>query len=80
MSRNTSITLGRHFERFIATQVKQGRYGTVSEVVRAGLRVLEERESKLEALRAAVDEGDSSGFVENYSVEAVLDDVRRKKR
>ena len=53
-----SVALGDHFERFVADQVAQGRYSNESEVVRAGLRLLEEREFKLRELRALIDEGD----------------------
>lgn len=80
MSKNTSVSLGPHFEKFVTRQVKKGRYGTVSEVVRAGLRILEQDEARLAALRAAIDEGDRSGFVEDYSIDDVLAEVRRKKR
>lgn len=61
MSKNTSITLGEHFESFIGAQINQGRFGNVSEVVRAGLRLLEDEEAKLQALRAALREGEESG-------------------
>jgi len=61
MARNTSITLGNHFGRFIDERVAAGRYGSASEVVRAGLRILEVEEQKLEALRAALIEGEESG-------------------
>ncbi|MCP4001001.1 MAG: type II toxin-antitoxin system ParD family antitoxin, partial [Gammaproteobacteria bacterium] len=57
MAKNTSITLGEHFDGFIANQINTGRYGSVSEVVRAGLRKLEDEERKLETLRALIDEG-----------------------
>ena len=58
MSKNTSISLGDHFSRFVDQQLEQGRYGSASEVVRAGLRLLEEHEAKVEALRRALIEGE----------------------
>jgi antitoxin ParD1/3/4 len=61
MSKNTSITLGEHFESFIGAQISEGRFGNVSEVVRAGLRLLEDEEAKLRALRSALREGEESG-------------------
>jgi len=68
MAKNTSISLGPHFEQFIGLQVQNGRYGSASEVVRAGLRLLEETESKLTQLRRLLDEGEQSG-VADYSYE-----------
>src|SRR3546814_4290887 len=61
MARNTSVSLGDHFDQFIAGQVDSGRYGSASEVVRAGLRLLETTESKLEVLRNALIAGERSG-------------------
>lgn len=61
MARNTSISLGDHFASFIDTQVQTGRYGSASDVVRAGLRLLEEHEAKVQALRAALIAGEDSG-------------------
>jgi antitoxin ParD1/3/4 len=72
MAKSTSITLGNHFNRFIAREISTGRFGTASEVVRAGLRLLESEERKMEALRAALDEGERSGIAASYSLEAVL--------
>lgn len=61
MAKNTSITLGNHFNEFIGAQIDTGRYGNASEVVRAGLRLLEEHEQKVEALRKALEDGAESG-------------------
>lgn len=61
MVRNTSVSLGDHFTAFVDGQLAQGRYGSASEVVRAGLRLLEEHEIKVEALRAALIAGENSG-------------------
>ena len=71
MPRNTSVTIGNHFEAFIAEQLKEGRYGSASEIVRAGLRLLEEHESRIRQLRAALIEGEESGFVE-YSLQEFM--------
>ncbi|OUS18361.1 antitoxin [Gammaproteobacteria bacterium 50_400_T64] len=74
MPRNTSVTIGSHFETFIAGQLEEGRYGSASEIVRAGLRLLEDHETKVRQLRAALIEGEQSGFVE-YSREEFIDSL-----
>ena len=61
MAKNTSISLSDHFNNFIISQIDAGRYSNVSEVVRASLRLLEEHEHKVEALRQALIEGEASG-------------------
>ncbi len=73
MSKSTSISLGEHFDQFISAQVSTGRFNSVSEVVRAGLRLLEERETKVAALRAALDDGKRSGIAEGYSLQRLLE-------
>jgi antitoxin ParD1/3/4 len=78
MANHTSISLGGRFEAFIKKQIKSGRFGTASEVVRAGLRRLEEDEAKLAALRGALAAGERSGFVEDYSIEGVLAELGGK--
>ena len=71
MQKNTSITLGKHFDEFITQQIKSGRYASASEAVRDGLRLLEERELKLNALRRALKEGEESGFTD-YSLRGLI--------
>ena len=71
MAKNTSITLGNHFDEFVARQLETGRFGSASEVVRAGLRMLEDAETKLEALRNLLDEGEASGLTE-YTYEEFI--------
>ena len=74
MSKNTSISLGDYFERFVQSRIKEGRYKNVSEIVRAGLRLLEEEENKKNALKNALIEGEESGFVEDLDPELLLKD------
>ena len=71
MAKNTSISLGEHFEGFINEQILQGRYGSASEVIRAGLRLLEEHEQKLKVLRQALIEGEESGDAGELDMEAI---------
>lgn len=80
MGRNTSISLGDHFAGFVDTQVDSGRYGSASEVVRAGLRLLEEREAKVKALETALAEGETSGFSEPLDGKTLLKRMRAKHR
>ena len=78
MARNTSVTLGEHFEEFIAQKIKKGRFQSVSEVVRAGLRKLEEDESKLEALRERLAEGEKSPVVRNFDGDKFISELHKK--
>lgn len=77
MAKNTSITLGNHFDSFIGERVAAGRYGSASEVVRAGLRLLEEHETQVQTLRAALAEGEQSGR-SNLSVDEIF--MKAQKR
>ncbi len=72
MVKNTSVVIGDHFASFIEAQVAAGRYGSASDVVRAGLRLLEEQEAKPEALRAALIEGETSGVSTPFDFEAFI--------
>ncbi len=72
MSKNTSVSLGEHFVAFIDDQVAKGRYGSATDVMRASLRLLEEREAKLEALRAALVAGEESGPPRPFDFDAFL--------
>lgn len=78
MARNTSISLGDHFASFIDTQVESGRYGSASDVVRAGLRLLEEHETKVQALQAALIAGEESGPAQPFNNEAFLKRMRAR--
>lgn len=80
MGRNTSISLGNHFEDFVNKKIGSGSFNSASEVIRAGLRLLEEREQKLEALRTALMEGEQSGFVENFDSDQFLEFLNSKDR
>ena len=75
MLRNTSITLGNRFDKFATAQVKNGKYSSVSEVVRAGLRMLEEHEMKMAALREALVIGEKSGHA-NYSLKNLFAELK----
>lgn len=76
--KNTSVSLGNHYSEFVNTQVQAGRYGTVSEVLRAGLRLLEEQEIKLRTLQAALIAGEESGTPATFDSEAFLKRMRDK--
>lgn len=76
MSRNTSVSLGEHFTGFINAQVETGRYGSASDVVRAGLRLLEEYEVRVRTLQAALDEGEASGTLEPLDMAAFKAELR----
>ena len=76
--RNTSVTLGDHFSQFIETKIAEGRYNSASDVMRAGLRLLEAEEAKLEALRAALIQGEESGIAKDFSFDKLRTNLRAK--
>lgn len=76
MPKNTSMSLGDHFASFIDAQVLAGRYGSASDVVRAGLRLLEEHECKVKALQDALIEGEQSGKPQPFD----FDEFKARKR
>ncbi len=79
MSKNTSIVLGKEHAIFIQAQIKKGRFTSVSEAMRAGIRLLEELELKVEALRAAIIKGEQSGPATDFNMGDYIADKRRKR-
>lgn len=80
MGRNTSVSLGDHFENFVDSRITEGRFKNASEVIRAGLRLLEEEESKIIALKKAINEGVESGIDKNFDPKKHLDSLKDKRR
>lgn len=78
MSKNTSVTLGTHFESIINKSIESGRYASASEVIRAGLRLLDEKEQQVELLREAIEAGEKSGYVKNFDPVKHLEELNRK--
>jgi len=80
MSRNTSISIGDYFDSFIQNRISAGRFKNASEVVRAGLRLLEEEENRIIALKEAIQEGIESGIAYNFNPESHLEGLKAKKK
>lgn len=80
MARNTSISLGDHFENFVDNSISTGRFKNASEVIRAGLRLLEEEENKAMALRNAIEEGWASGAAKNFDPKKHLEKLKAARR
>jgi antitoxin ParD1/3/4 len=80
MSKNTSISLGDYFEQFVSTQVSAGRYKNVSEVIRAGLRLLENEESKVIALKMAIQDGIDSGIAHDFDPKKNLQELKARRK
>jgi antitoxin ParD1/3/4 len=79
MAKNTSITLGDHFDGFIAGQIKSGRYGSASEVIRSALRLLETQETKMNTLRQLLVEGEESGMAD-YDLDSFISELDSEER
>jgi len=79
MGRNTSISLGNHFESFIEHTISDGRFTNASEVIRAGLRLLEEEENRVIALRKAIQEGFDSGIAKDFEPATFLKSLKARK-
>ncbi|MFY7731854.1 MAG: type II toxin-antitoxin system ParD family antitoxin [Bacteroidia bacterium] len=80
MAKNTSISLGDHFENFVEESLSLGRYQNASEVIRAGLRLLEIEENKLIALKKAIDEGVNSGINSDFNPQNHLEMMKKKRK
>jgi antitoxin ParD1/3/4 len=73
MGRNTSVSLGNYFEDFVTNRIAEGRFKNASEVIRAGLRLLEEEENRVTLLRNAIQEGIDSGINKSFDWKAHLE-------
>lgn len=80
MRTNTSVSLGNYFKSFVDNKINEGRYKNASEVIRAGLRLLEEEESKFLSLKNAILEGQQSGIAKNFNPEQHLEKLKAEKR
>jgi antitoxin ParD1/3/4 len=78
--KNTSISLGNYFDQFVSSQVSAGRYKNVSEVIRAGLRLLENEESKVIALKSAIQQGLNSPKIEDFDFDEHLAKLKYEKK
>ncbi|MEM7551503.1 MAG: type II toxin-antitoxin system ParD family antitoxin [Bacteroidota bacterium] len=78
MSKNTSVSLGDYFDEFVQDRVSQGRFKNASEVIRAGLRLLEDEENKAIALKTAINEGLGSRRVENFDFDQHMNELKNR--
>jgi antitoxin ParD1/3/4 len=79
MNRNTSVSIGNYFDSFIQERISAGRYKNASEVIRAGLRLLEEEENKMIALKEAINDGINSGIASDFNPKSHLEMLKAKK-
>jgi antitoxin ParD1/3/4 len=80
MNKNTSVSLGNYFDQFVQNRIKEGRFNNASEVIRAGLRLLEEEESKVLALKNAIQEGIDSGIAQDFDPKSHLQSLKATKK
>lgn len=80
MGRNTSVSLGDYFEEFVENKISEGRYKNISEIIRAGLRLLEEEEDKITLLKNALQEGIDNGIAKNFNPKKHLEQLKANKR
>ena len=80
MGKNTSVSLGDYFEGFVENRIAEGRYKNASEVLRSGLRLLEEEENKIAALKSAIQEGVNSGIAKNFDPKKHLQSLKASKK
>jgi len=78
MAKNTSISLGDHFENFMKDQLRTGRFNNASELIRAGLRLLEQEENKYKALKSALELGEKSEKIEDFDSKQYLKNLHAK--
>lgn len=77
--KTTSVALGNHFESFVSSAINSGRFNNASEVVRAGLRLLEENEAKIAQLKLAIEEGESSGICEDFDFDKFVENLKQEQ-
>ncbi len=79
MRKNTSVALGNYFEQFVENKISQGRYKNASEVIRSGLRLLEEEENRITALKSAIQEGLDSGIATDFNPKKHLQSIKAQR-
>ena len=79
MRKNTSVALGNYFESFVENKITQGRYKNASEVIRAGLRLLEAEENYISVLKNAIQEGLDSGVAMSFDPQKHLESLKAKR-
>ncbi len=80
MRNNTSVSLGNYFEVFVEDKINEGRYKNASEVIRAGLRLLEDEENKTIALKKEITVGIDSGIAKNFNAKNHLKELKARKK